>query len=734
MNNQQPEWMRQLGRLLPLAAVVAVYFRSCGYEFINYDDNIHVYANPLLAELTPKTFFRLWTEPYEGLYVPLTYTLWALLTKLSALLPLAGQQFNPHLFHTANVLVHGLNTLLVAALLRRLLRHEGAAIAGALLFALHPVQVEAVAWVTCMRDLLCGLFSLLALWNFVLFAQGDTTGQRARRYAFALICYGLALLAKPGAVVVPLLAAVLGLLLPGLKPRQLAVALAPWLVMAVPVVLITKFSQPETIAIFIPPWWQRLLVAGDAVTFYTAKLLFPWTLAPDYGRTPEWVVGQGWHYLTGVLPWLSLAGAIGLCRRSPGVLAGVGLFVVAILPVSGILPFSYQAMSTVADRYLYLALLGPAYLLGRLLVRFQQRRLIGWGVAALLSLCAVRTLVQLPPWRDSLAFNTFALQENPRSWTAATNLGVVLQGRKRLPEAVALYEQAVRLNPGYVTAYYNLGVVRAMLNQGQQAAAAYQQAIKSGPSFFLSYNNLCNLYLTMGRADLALAVLQQAVGVFVDPGLDPDLARITANPGQPLVAADDGARALLYNLAGRFQLEMNQPAEAIRYLVRAKELDPGLAEAFNNLGSAYAAQGQGEQAIAAYTRTSQLLPAAAEPFNNLCLLYNSLARGEEAVAACKQAIARNEGFAEAYFNLGNAYRLLAREEEALASYKQTLALEPSHLWAAFYAAEVCEALHHPVEAIALYRHALAIKPDFAEANRNLSRLLLQSGEHGETAP
>lgn len=720
--------MPPLWLLLPLAAVVLLYWRTMGHGFINYDDNINVYANPLFTELTPKALLRLWTQPYEGLYVPLTYSLWALLAKLSSFWPLAGQRFNPHLFHTASLLIHALNTVLVAALLRRLLRHEGAAMAGALLFGLHPVQVEAVAWVTSMKDLLSGLFSLLALWGFVLFAQAGTTRQRAKGYALAFVCYGLALLAKPGAVVVPLLAAMLGLFLLGQRPRRLVLTLAPWLTLAMPVVLITKLSQPETIAIFIPPWWQRPVVAGDTIAFYTAKLLFPWTLAPDYGRTPEWLLGQGWSYASGVLPWLVLAGILGICRRSPGVLAGVGLFVVAILPVSGMLPFSHQAISTVADRYLYLALLGPAYLMGMVLARFQQRRLWWWGVAAILSLCAARAYVQLPEWRDSLAFNRFALNENPRSWTAATNLGVVMQEEQRLPEAVALYEKAIRLNPGYVTAYYNLGVARGLLHQEPQAAEAYHQAIRSGPTFFLSYNNLCNLYLTMGRADLALAVLKQAVEVFVDPALDPNLAMIAASRGEPRVAADDGVRALLYNLAGRFQLEVNRPSEAIRYLLRAVALDPGLAEAFNTLGSAYAAAGQGEQAIEAYTRTSQLLPAAAEPYNNLCLLYNSLSRGAEAVEACKQAIVRNQGFAEAYFNLGNAYRLLAREEEALAAYRQTLALAPGQLWAAFYAAGVCETLDQPAEAIALYRHALTINPDFAEAKRNLARLLAGSGE------
>lgn len=728
------DFKRLLPRLLPLVAVAVVYGQAIGFDFINYDDNLNVYANPLLAELSPEMFARFWTAPYEGLYIPLTYSLWALLVKLPALFSHAGQPLNPHLFHAANVFVHGLNTLVLAALLRRLLKQEWPAAAGALLFALHPVQVEAVAWVSSMRDLLSGFFSLLALWCFVLFCQAQEPSARFWRYVLALVCYGAALLAKPGAVVVPLLAVVLGLFHLQLSPRQAALFLAPWVLMAVPVVMITKFAQPETLAIFVPPLWQRLLVAGDALSFYAAKLVFPKNLASDYGRTPQFVVGQGWYFFTGVMSWLLVAWSGWRCRcRCPWFLAALGLFVAAILPVSGLVPFSYQAMSTVADRYLYLALLGPAYLAGRLLLNCRGRRLVWWAFVVLLGVWAARSLAQLPTWRNSLSFNTGTLNVNPRSWTAATNLGVKMMEQQQVEEGIALYQRAIDLNPGYVTAYYNLGVAQALRNEDGQAVLAYQKAIETGPYFFLSYNNLCNLYLKIGRGDLAVEVFRQAVKVFADPVRDPGLTRGINETGEPAVAADNKVRAMLYNIAGRLRLEMDQPEEASQFLTRAASLDPALAEAFNNLGNAYVALGQGEKAIASYSRVTELMPQAAGPYSNICLAYNSLNRGEEAVAACQQAIARDAGYGEAYVNLGNAYHSLGRDQESVSAYQRALAIEPGHAWAAFNAAAVSEGLNNPAGAMAFYRQAIQISPDFAEAYLNLSRVLLRQGQREAAA-
>src|SRR5215469_5436409 len=152
-----------------------------------------------------------------------------------------GIWLNPYLFHTANLLVHVLAALAAYALLRRLTRSAWAACAGALLFALHPVQVEPVAWVAGMKDLLCGMFSLVALWQYVAFAQGDdkvTAKTRRWHYAAATVAFSLALLSKPAAMSLPVAAAAIDRWIVGRSWRQIAGAAGPWLVMAIPIAVV----------------------------------------------------------------------------------------------------------------------------------------------------------------------------------------------------------------------------------------------------------------------------------------------------------------------------------------------------------------------------------------------------------------------------------------------------------------------------------------------------------------
>ena len=186
-----------LGAML-FFAVMVVFCRVCGYEFLDFDDNLNVYENPLLLHLSPANLLRFWLKPYEGLYIPLTYSLWAILAKFSVWIPAAdGKLFNPQLFHSANLLLHGANTIVLFCLLRLLVKKDWPAAAGALLFALHPVQVEEVAWVTGLKGVLSGFFSLLALWLYALHGSSiqQVPGRWSRHYLLATLFFFAALLA-----------------------------------------------------------------------------------------------------------------------------------------------------------------------------------------------------------------------------------------------------------------------------------------------------------------------------------------------------------------------------------------------------------------------------------------------------------------------------------------------------------------------------------------------------------
>jgi tetratricopeptide (TPR) repeat protein len=399
-----------------------------------------------------------------GIYVPLTYTFWSGLAAITRGTP------NPHAFHAANVALHAIAAVLVYALLRRLLPRVApvAAFLGAMAFALHPVQVEPVAWASGTKDLLCGLFSVAALIEYVCFAQEESTLSRKRLHWLAgLGLFILAMLAKPTAIVIPLLALVIARWML-LRPwRTIAAELWPWFLLMVPCAISTAAAQPAPWSTPLPVW-ARPGVAADAIAFYIYKVFLPLNLTVDYGRRPETIVAKGFIYWTWVLPlcaaiWLFIAR-----RRWPIIVAAALLFVIPLLPTLGLKPFMFQYVSTVADHYLYLSMLGVA-----VFAAWAASALRPSLVAALLILLLADTLLLEPSWQNTRTLFSRALTVNSDSFIACDMLGydhhqagrrlqqigAASQAFDELTTSARFYERGLRINPQYVPSWLNLAMV-----------------------------------------------------------------------------------------------------------------------------------------------------------------------------------------------------------------------------------------------------------------------------------
>jgi hypothetical protein len=436
---------------------------------------------------------------------------------------------SPGIFHLANLTVHVLNVLLVFAILRRLVRSDWACCAGALLFGLHPVQVEPVAWVTGMKDLLGGLFCLAALWSYLSYATlvRDAPGAVGGRwrYAVATACFVLALLSKPSAVALPVIAWILDRWALKRPAGEVTVATIPWVVLALPFIALTRWAEqgPGPLPPG-PPIWVRPLVAGDALAFYLCKLAVPVRLGPDYGRTPAFVLQHTWGYLTWLVP-AGLAALIWLRRGSRPLLAPAALvFVAGLLPVLGLAPFTFQGYSTVADRYLYLAMLGPALALASLSSRIKLTWLAAIWVPVL-AYWGLQSAFQVPHWHDSVALFDHALAVNPRSWMAHNKLGLACAERGDLDQAIEHYREALRIDPNLPGVYNNLAI--AFARQGKRTAAIthWQEALRLAPDYAEVHYNLARLYAEMGRTEQARQAMARALR------LAPELARAPL-PGQ----------------------------------------------------------------------------------------------------------------------------------------------------------------------------------------------------------
>jgi hypothetical protein len=276
-----------------LACVLLVFGRTIAFDFVGgWDDGPLIYQNPMINPPTAGSLSRIWREPHARMYVPAVYTTWWALAHVArvdnARTPRDDGSLNPYVFHATNVMVHAAAALMVFAILRILLRHDWPAAAGAVLFAIHPLQVEPVAWATGMKDLLGGMLSLAAMWQYLRYTtDAEQLHQRRRiHYALATALFVLALLAKPSAVVVPFMLIVIEWLMLGRPIARAAGALMPWIALSLAWMAVTAHVQP-TPEIPTPPLDDRLLVAANSLGFYVRKLLWPATLGIDYGLKPE---------------------------------------------------------------------------------------------------------------------------------------------------------------------------------------------------------------------------------------------------------------------------------------------------------------------------------------------------------------------------------------------------------------------------------------------------------------
>jgi protein O-mannosyl-transferase len=553
-----------------LSAIVVtalIFLPVVTYDFVIWDDDLHVYANPRLQALNWTQVGAFWQAPYAQLYMPLTYTAWAGLTWLSR--ALVSEPMQPALFHMANLAIHlasvgvvyGIGLMLTERDTSGQRRTVFPAAIGALLFGVHPLQVEAVVWISGLKDLLYGWWALVAVWQYLTYARSPGARQWWVPYGLATAAYGLALLAKPAAVAIPIVAWVLDTGGLGRTWWQATRALGSWLIVAVLWGVWTTGQQPDALMDFITPLWLRPVVAADAVTFYLGKLLWPVELGPDYGRTPQVVLEQGWRY---AIPLVLFGLGMGLWRIrrwgwGPTVAAGV--FVAALLPVLGLVPFAFQEYSTVADRYVYLAFLGPALGLGWAVQRMSHQRT--WWLAGLLLLGVLAwcSAQQVRVWRDTITLFMHALQVNPRSALAHNNLGFVMAQHNQPAEAMRHFYAALTLNPRLPEAQYNMGRVFVLQGKLNEAIVHYDEALRLRPNWAEAHNNL----------GIALA-------------------------------------------------EQGKLTEALTHYARALLLRPNEVEAYFNLGIVFTQQGRSEEAIGAYRAALRHRPDWPQAAHNLARL------------------------------------------------------------------------------------------------------------------
>jgi tetratricopeptide (TPR) repeat protein len=565
-------------------------------------------------------------------------------------------------YHLVNIALHALAACLVVRIARRL-AIPGAWLAG-LLFALHPLCIEAVAWISEQKSTLSGVFYLSSALAYLKFDESRTRSA----YITALALFVAALLSKTVTAVLP------GVLLVVLWWRRGRIEwtrdvrpLVPWFVLGASAGLFTAWVEHTVIgaagAEFALSPLPRLLLAGRVPWFYAGRVLWPANLTFFY---PRWTVDPSvwWQ-------WLFPAGVIGvavvlwrLARRFRGPLAAFLIFGGTLFPVLGffnVYPFRY---SYVADHFAYLACLVIIVpVAGEL---WKHRSLT---VAAPI-LLLVLTWQQAGIYRDEETLYRMTLERNPDAWLAHNNLGNLLLAAGKRSEAMSHLEAALRLKSDFSEAHLSMGnALVDVPDRLNDAIAEYEIAARLAPNSDRAHTNLGNALLRAGRTVEAMAQLEQALRIY------PDNAE----------AHNDLGNALS-RISGR-------ATDAVAQYRLALSVNPGFAEAHNNLGRALAQTGQ--------------LP--------------------EAIAQFETAIRQKPDYWSAHSNLGNALSLVpGRRDDAIAEYRTALRIRPdsavAHNNLGYALSHVPGSLP---EAIAEYREAIRLDPAFADARYNLAAALAE---------
>lgn len=593
-----------LGACALFVAVLAAYGPALHAGFI-WDDQAHVTANRNLDDLAGLR--AIWLDPgartgaYAIQYYPVVHTVFWVARRLWGL--------NPVGYHLLNILLHALNAVLLWGVLRRL-RVRGAFFA-VVLFALHPVQVESVAWITELKNVLSGTFYFLAMGSYLDFAG---CRERKGRYADALVFSVLALLSKSVTATLPAALLVILWWKDGRITRRDAWALLPFFALGAAAGLHTAWIEHARVGAQGPAWdlsWAgRVLVAGRALWFYAGKLILPVKLTFIY---PRWAIDAA-APAAWVFPLSAAALVVTLWisrdRIGRGPLAAVLLFAGTLFPALGFLNVYPMQFSFVADHFQYLACAALFALFAAAVWRFPARAplaaalAVGLGALGWHQAWIYRDLETL--WRDTIA-------KNPACWMAHVNLGKLLSDRGDSAGAVEEYLRGLEIWPGDAGARNNLGLELLRAGQVDAAIAQFREAARLWPNYPDPLYHLGGALVRKGDAEGARAAFECAVlcrpdftaarlelaAVLHRLGRDPEAighARESArrSPGDPV--ALNAAAWMLATRAGATDAEAREAVERAEEACRISERrHPGF---LDTLAAAYAAAGDFERAAA----------------------------------------------------------------------------------------------------------------------------------------
>jgi hypothetical protein len=507
--------------LLLAVMVVVPYVQVKDHAFITFDDDLYVTANPVVqAGFTWPGVKWAFTAMHSSNWHPLTW--------LSHMLDCRLFGMRPRGHHLMNVAWHLANTILLFLFWARVTRATWPSAMVAALFAVHPLNVESVAWVAERKNVLSTFFWLATMLAYA----GYTLAPSLRRYLLVLLCFTMGLLAKPMLVTLPLVLLLLDYWplgrIPGGPPPASGLAGAdepqpapatkvywqllkeklPLFALAGLSCLITMMAQKgsgSVMPLAIRPLGPRIANALVAYVDYVVKLFWPFPMSFFYQLAPVswWLAAGAGLALLGVT-----AGLLYRVRRRPYLTVGWFWYLGTLVPVIGIIQVGGQAM---ADRFTYIPVIGLfvmiAWGVSEATAGWRNRRLLlSTAAAAALLACLLTTWVQAGYWRNSETLFTQALQADPTNYIAYHHLGMALANEGKIDQAIDMYRKTLAVAPQYPSAYNNLAIIYAERGSYDEAVSLFKEAVRLAPNNISFCRNLALAYQKQGKISEAEAV------------------------------------------------------------------------------------------------------------------------------------------------------------------------------------------------------------------------------------
>ncbi|MCX7921761.1 MAG: tetratricopeptide repeat protein [Clostridia bacterium] len=666
--------------ILVSITILSVHWPALSSKAISFDDHQYLIENQLVKNPSWSSASRFLTEvlrpsTVSGYYQPFS------MISLMLDYKMAGSIDNLMPFHRTSLILHVLNTALIIVILYILFRRPWVSSALGLIFGLHPMTVETIAWVGERKTTLAAFFALLSILAYIIYCKRSDK----KFYYAALAMYVFSLLSKPTSTTLPI-----ALLLIDFWPlyrlnlnikdkkilkefKKVLIEKIPFIVICMVSAVITYISQKETASVLTPDALNVLripLILCHNIIFYIYKMLLPFNLTSHYPMPDPLTITHP-AVLGGVIGTILLTALLMFSLRwTRAVFTGFSIFFIVILPTMQIIGFTIVLTS---DKYAYLPAIGFLMILAWLLTHLDDkiaalsRRALPYAGIALIILCllvfeSTLTLNYLVYWKDTETLYKYMISLAPTKNMLYYNLGTTLEANDKIDEAALNYKESIRLDPNYSSAYINLGNILLKKNMLDEAMKNYRQAISiiSGnkSTSFKSASTLPGIYYNMGillakKGDLDGAISNYNECIKLDPNY-PDV----------------------YISLGNALILQKKYAEAEKVLKKVGSIKQDSAEAFISLGNSLANQGKLDEAINTFNQAIAVDSGNFKAFNNIGVLLYRQKKYDEAADYFTKAIKANPLFEDANNNLVGVLQTQGKIDEAISHLTEFVRISP----------------------------------------------------------